>query len=59
MRELLEELAIDPIRRVFDTRFALIKDSDLLDVCRSLVVYHEETDIITLSHMSVQLISVV
>ena len=58
MRELLEGLAIDPIRRVLDSRFALIKGADLLDVCRSLVVHHEETDIITLSHMSVKVSSV-
>jgi len=54
MRELLEALTIDPIRRALDPRFALIKGVDLLDVCRSLVVHHEETDIITLSHMSVK-----
>jgi ankyrin repeat protein len=54
MRELLEGLTIDPIRRALDPRFALIKGADLLDVCRSLVVHHEETDIITLSHMSVK-----
>ena len=54
MRELLEGLTIDSIRRALDPRFALIKGADLLDVCRSLVVHHEETDIITLSHMSVK-----
>ena len=54
MCEALEGLAIDPIRRILDSRFALIKGADLLDVCRSLVVHHKETDIITLSHMSVK-----
>lgn len=54
MRELLEALTVDPIRRALDPRFALIKGADLLDVCRSLVVHHEETDIITLSHLSVK-----
>ncbi|KAH0828821.1 hypothetical protein J3R83DRAFT_3272 [Lanmaoa asiatica] len=54
MRELLEGLTIDPIRRALDPRFALMKGANLLEVCRCLVVYHEETDIITLSHMSVK-----
>ena len=58
MRELLEGLTIDPIRQALDPRFALIKGADLLDVCRSLVVHREETDIITLSHMSVKVSSV-
>ncbi|KAF8552325.1 ankyrin [Imleria badia] len=54
MRELREAVMIDPEYRALDSRFGLMKGADLLDVCRSLVVYHEETDIITLSHMSVK-----
>ncbi|KAI9573047.1 ankyrin repeat-containing domain protein [Boletus coccyginus] len=54
MRELLEGLTIDPMRRASDFRFPLIKGADLLDICRCLVVHHEETDIIMLSHMSVK-----
>lgn len=57
MRQLLEALTIDRERRVLDTRFALIKGTVLLDVCRSLVVHHQETDITTLSHMSVKVSS--
>ena len=54
MRELLEAVMVDPEYRALDSRFRLMKGADLLDVCRSLVVHHEETDIITLSHMSVK-----
>lgn len=54
MRELLEGVMIDPECRELDSRFRLMKGSDLLDVCRSLIVHHEETDTITLSHMSVK-----
>lgn len=54
MDELLEGIMIDPDYRALDSRFGLIKGADLLEFCRSLVVHHEETDIITLSHMSVK-----
>ncbi|KAI9566724.1 ankyrin repeat-containing domain protein [Boletus coccyginus] len=54
LRELLEGLTVDPIRRSLDTRFALIKGADFLAVSRSLVIHHKETDVITLSHMSVK-----
>ena len=54
MRELLEAVMVDPEYRALDSRFRLMKGADLFDVCRSLVVHHEETDIITLSHMSVK-----
>lgn len=57
MRELLEGLMIDRVRRALDPRFGVIKGTDLLEVCRSLVVHHKETDIITLSHMSVKVSS--
>jgi len=52
--ELLEGLTIDPIRRSLDTRFALIKGANFLEVSRSLVIHNKETDIVTLSHMSVK-----
>ena len=54
LRELLEAVTIDPIRRVLDPGFILIKGLDFLEVSRSLVIHHNETDIITLSHMSVK-----
>ncbi|KAF8552310.1 ankyrin [Imleria badia] len=54
MDELLEAVMIDPDYRALDSRFKLMNGADLLEVCRSLVVHHEETDIIALSHMSVK-----
>ena len=54
LRELLEGVTIDPIRRALDPGFTLIKGIDFLEVSRSLVVHHKETDIVTLSHMSVK-----
>ena len=54
LRELLEGVTIDPIRRALDPGFTLIKGVDFLEVSRSLVVHHKETDIVTLSHMSVK-----
>ena len=54
LRELLEAVTIDPIRRVLDPGFILIKGLDFLEVSRSLVIHHNETGIITLSHMSVK-----
>ncbi|KAF8427221.1 hypothetical protein L210DRAFT_3652657 [Boletus edulis BED1] len=54
LRELLEGVTIDPIRRVLDPGFILIKGLDFLEVSRSLVVHNKETDIVALSHMSVK-----
>ena len=54
LHELLEGIMIDPDYRALDSRFGLMKAADLLEFCRSLVVHHEETDVITLSHMSVK-----
>ena len=54
LRELLEGVTIDPRRRVLDPGFILIKGTDFLEVSRSLVIHHTDTDIVTLSHMSVK-----
>ena len=54
LRELLEGLTIDRVRRALDRRFTLINAADFLEVSRSLVIHHKETDIVTLSHMSVK-----
>ena len=50
LRELLEGLTIDRVRRALDCRFTLINAADFLEVSRSLVIHHKETDIVTLSH---------
>ena len=52
--ELLEAAMIDLDYQALDSRFKLMNAAYLLEVCRSLVVHHEETDIISLSHMSVK-----
>ncbi|KAH0839350.1 hypothetical protein J3R83DRAFT_32 [Lanmaoa asiatica] len=52
--ELLEGLTINPIRRALDPGFTLIKGADFLEVSKSLVIHRKETDIVTLSHMSVK-----
>lgn len=54
MDELLEAIMIDPDYRGLDSRFRFMNGADLLEVCRSLVVHRGDTDIITLSHMSVK-----
>lgn len=54
LREVLEAVTIDPMRRVLDPGFLLIKGVDFLEVSRSLVIHDKETDIVTLSHMSVR-----
>ncbi|KAF8552317.1 ankyrin [Imleria badia] len=54
MDELLEAVMIDSDYRALDSRFRLMRGADLLELCRSLVVHRDETDIITLSHMSVK-----
>ena len=54
MDELLEAIMIDASYRALDSRFRLMDGTDFLEVCRSLVVHHQETDIISLSHMSVK-----
>ena len=54
LRELLEGVTIDPTRRALDPGFILIKGVDFLEVSRSLVIHHKDTDIVTLSHMSVK-----
>ena len=54
MDELLEAIMIDANYRALDSRFRLMDGADFLEVCRSLVVHHQETEIISLSHMSVK-----
>ena len=52
--ELLEAVTIDFDRRTLNLGFVLVKDIDFLEASRSLVIHHAETDIVTLSHMSVK-----
>ena len=52
--ELLEAITIDSARRALDPGFTLMNDIDFLEVSRSLVIHHVETDIVSLSHMSVK-----
>lgn len=54
LRELLEGVTIDPVRRALDPGFTLIKGVDFLEVSRSLVIHNKDTDIVTLSHLSVK-----
>ena len=51
--ELLEAIMIDSARRALDSGFTL-NDIDFLEASRSLVIHHVESDIVSLSHMSVK-----
>ena len=54
LRELLEGITIDFARQALDPGFTPMKDVDILENSRSLVFHHIETDVVTLSHMSVK-----
>ncbi|KAG9312673.1 ankyrin repeat-containing domain protein [Chiua virens] len=54
LAQILEALSIDLDRRVLDTNFAPMHGPALLDALSSLVTHDEETDIVILSHFSVQ-----
>jgi hypothetical protein len=58
MTELLEGIAIDPQYHMLDSSYSSMKGTNfLLEVCQSLVVHDDDTDIIALSHMSVKVSS--
>ena len=50
----MESLSIDPERRVLDSESRPVHGPALLDALGSLVTYDELTDIVILSHFSVQ-----
>lgn len=52
--EILEALSIDLKGRKLDRSISPVHGPALLDVLGSLVVYHEETDAINLSHFTVK-----
>ncbi|KAF9232188.1 ankyrin repeat-containing domain protein [Melanogaster broomeanus] len=54
LSELAEALAIHRDKPVWGSSTATMRKTDILEICGSLVSYHEQTDIITLSHYSVK-----
>ena len=54
LSQIMEALAIDPVRRILDRASGPVHGAALLDVLGSLVTYNEMTDIVVLSHFSVK-----
>ncbi|KAF9231120.1 hypothetical protein BU15DRAFT_82805 [Melanogaster broomeanus] len=54
LSQLAEALVINVDKPALDSTFAPMHDTRILEICGSLVTYHEETGIITLSHYSVK-----
>jgi hypothetical protein len=52
--EIVEAMAIDTQTGHLDRDSTLNDEQDLLDICSSLVEYHEVSDTVNLSHYSVQ-----
>jgi len=54
LKEIVEAMAVDVQERCLDRDSSLNNKMDILEICSSLVEYHELGDTVTLSHYSVQ-----